>query len=97
MTYEQAVAWLQQFMRFAQATDAVEMLKDASDVLAVLEREHEEAERLRHLIANAYIFSVVPPIAELPEEDVTLWLKDNWSDDDIRAAIDRARKGVSDE
>ena len=53
MTCEQAVAWMQQFMRFTHATDAVEMLKDASDILAVLEREHEEAEKFRALEARA--------------------------------------------
>lgn len=48
MTYEEAVAWLQQFMRFAQAAGAETMLVDSSDVLEVLEREHEDAERWRH-------------------------------------------------
>lgn len=86
MTYDQAVAWLEEIL------DRPLMLGfkiNVRAVLAVLEREHEEAERLRNSILNDMA-------AVLCDPDGNVCIRGSDGDRKVlQDAIDRARKGVT--
>lgn len=100
MTYEEAVAWMR-MMHEARTQFSPDGTTAFSDTLAVLEREHEEAERYRCLREGTYDDSIAVCTGFETIDIGMSGCADTFSrhlyGDELDAAIDRARKGVSDE
>lgn len=82
MTYEEAVAWLSRYKNAGL---------DLSEAIAVLEREHEEAERYRYLRTHRILDGPTHGDWEVRHRSGSRWLYPG--EESLDAAIDAARKG----